>query len=94
MRYPQEGKQWSAKDCEQARGLGSIDYNRGIVLVRSPVDEVARAIAGDAETWEPDVLGRAVIGQPQALFVFRLCGHPWSIVVGIPEEEETQRLPQ
>jgi hypothetical protein len=48
------------------------------------VEQVAKVIADDAKSWVPDILGRTVIRQPDDLFVFRLCGHPWSIVLSHP----------
>jgi hypothetical protein len=41
-------------------------------------------MAEDAENWEQDVLGRAIIVHPKSLFIFRLRGHDWSVVVRSP----------
>jgi hypothetical protein len=68
-------------DWEKARGIWMMDYNNLLLLARSPVEEVAGAIAEDAEVWERDVLGRQVVVGRDALFVFRLQGHRWSTVV-------------
>ncbi len=84
MKYPHEGRRWSESEWAQARGLGTTDYNGSILLVRSPVERVAGVIADDAETWVPDILGRTVIRRPDDLFVFRLCGHAWSIILSHP----------
>ncbi len=71
-------------DWEKARGVWMIDYNNFLLLARSPVEEVAGAIAEDADLWERDTLGRRVVVQRDALFVFRLRGHRWSAVVSQP----------
>lgn len=67
-------------DWEKARGVWMIDYNNFLLLARSPVAEVAGAIAEDADLWTPDTLGRRVVVRRDALFVFRLRGHRWSAV--------------
>jgi hypothetical protein len=64
---------------EKARGIWMIDYICYLLLARAPVEELAGAIAEDAEVWEQDVLGRQILVRRDALFVFRLRGHRWSI---------------
>ena len=57
------------------------DFNRKIVLVRAPVEDVARALATAGVRWEKDVLGRRVVLGKRAALVFRLRGHEWTGVV-------------
>ena len=40
-------------DWEKARGIWMIEYNNFLLLARSPVEEVAEAIAEDADIWRP-----------------------------------------
>ncbi|MFO0960185.1 MAG: Imm31 family immunity protein [Isosphaeraceae bacterium] len=58
-----------------------LQYNQFIVLARAPVEKVAEILAEDAELWERDVLSREVVMEPDSAFVFRLRGHPWSIIL-------------
>lgn len=81
MRFSPSDELGFPADWERARGIWMIDYNCHIVLARAPVEDLARAIAEDAEVWEQDVLGRQVIVQRDALFVFRLRRHRWSVAV-------------
>jgi hypothetical protein len=67
-----------------ARGLWSLDYNCYLFLARASVEEVAAVMAEDTMTWERDVLGKSVIVERDAAFIFRLKTHPWSIVVSSP----------
>lgn len=82
--YQDNGFQWPPEAWAGVRGLGNLDYNGFILLVRSSVEVVAGAIAKEDVRWEPDVLGKEIVRRKDALFVYRFCGHPWSIVVGAP----------
>ncbi len=72
------------EDWRTARGLYTIDYNNLILLARTRVEDLAGALARDASLWQQDVLHRPVVLQPNAILVFRLAGHAWSIVLDNP----------
>lgn len=82
--YSDDGFQWPSEAWANVRGLRNLDYNGYILLVRSSVEAVARAIAKEHIRWEPDVLGKEIVRRKDALFVYRLRGHSWSIVVRTP----------
>jgi hypothetical protein len=66
---------------ERARGLYFRDANSLSLLARAPVEAVAGVLAEGAGLWEHDVVGREIVVQADSVFVFRLAGHEWSIVV-------------
>src|SRR5262245_2881468 len=66
---------------ESRRGRQTIDYNNNLLLVRAPVDDVARALADRTERWERNVVGREIVLGQFGAFVFRLRGHSWTVVV-------------
>jgi hypothetical protein len=52
------------------------------VLIRAPIEDVARALASRTQRWEENVLGREIALEPgRGAFVFRLRGHDWTIIV-------------
>jgi hypothetical protein len=67
------------EDWEKARGIQMIDYNGFLLFARASVEDVAGAIAEDADIWERHSLGQQVVVRRDALFVFRLRGHRWSV---------------
>ena len=72
---------WVNASWASKRGLELTDYNNAVVLVRAPVEEVAKALSSRAQNWEPNALGREVVVGKEAAFVFRLRGHAWTEVV-------------
>jgi|RhiMethySRZTD1v2_1073278.scaffolds.fasta_scaffold107081_2 hypothetical protein len=66
---------------ESRRGVATIDYNNSLLLIRAPIDDVARALADRTERWQRDVVGREIVLGEFGAFVFRLQGHGWTVVV-------------
>lgn len=66
----------------QRRGLETIDLNLLYILVKAPVEPVAQAFSTlrQMNVWVPDAYGREIDILNESIFVFRLRGHPWSIV--------------
>src|SRR5262245_27582709 len=71
----------SQRPWETRRGRETIDYNNNLLLIRAPVEDVARALADRTERWERDVLGREIVLGQFGVFVFRLREHSWTEVV-------------
>jgi hypothetical protein len=72
---------WLNTSWDAKRGLETTHYNNALVLVRAPVEEVAKALSSRAQSWEPNALGREVVVGKEAAFVFRLKGHTWTEVL-------------
>jgi len=69
---------------ENRRGSYTTDYNNTVALIRASVDEVGRALAGETERWDQDVLGKEIIAGDEGAFIFRLRGQAWTEVVAEP----------
>jgi hypothetical protein len=83
---------------ESRRGIESTDYNNSLILVRASMDQLANALAPHTTRWERDVLGREIVLNRSAAFVFRLRGHGWTIIAptsfgpGLPTQAKEQEL--
>jgi hypothetical protein len=89
---------WDAP-WENRRGFETIDYNNALILIRAPIDDIARALADRTQRWERDVLGREIVLGNHGAFIFRLRGHTWteivldpSIATGIWEQALSSQL--
>jgi ankyrin repeat protein len=74
----------------EMRGVGSMETNEQIVLVRAPLDRVSKALASHrGATRHTDVYGKSIqFGEPSYL-VYRLKGQKWSIIDGFVDERVT-----
>jgi hypothetical protein len=66
---------------QERRGIETTDHNIGLVFARTGVEELARAIASRATSWERDVLGKRVRLAADFGWVFRIQGHSWAILL-------------
>jgi hypothetical protein len=66
-------------DWSKARGIQTIDYNNSLLLARTPVEQLAAALAPKAASWQRDVLGKTVPTDGNYGWAFQLEGHAWSI---------------
>jgi hypothetical protein len=80
-------KQQRLAPWDTHRGIGSINYNNALLLVRSDVETIAGVLARSAVRWEQDVLGKTVMPSGANAIVFRLRGHAWTIVLGEPAHD-------
>ena len=66
----------------ELRGVVSFDTNEILALVLAPVAPVAEAFRKrrKAKTWTKNVGGRAVTVADPSFVVYRLKGHPWTIL--------------
>jgi len=66
----------------ECRGVASFDTNEILVLVRAPVEPVAAAFRDlrGLATWVPEVQGQTVTVSDPCYLVYRLAGHPWTII--------------
>jgi hypothetical protein len=71
---PPEERPWP-----QRRGLETTDQNVHVILVRSPVERLAKELATNAMTWDREVLGKTIRTAANMGWVFALTGHAWSI---------------
>jgi hypothetical protein len=76
----------NSQPIEQRRGIDSIDINQSVILVRTPIEQVAQTLAQilQADSWERDAYNREIelLGQDFVVFQFR--GHPWSTIHQMP----------
>ena len=65
-----------------ARGVCSYDTNLRIMLVQASVKSVAQVFMSlkNMNIWESNVYGREIEIRRDSTFVFRLKGHPWSLL--------------
>jgi hypothetical protein len=71
---------------ENRRGAYTIDYNNTLALIQAPVDEVARALAGQTGRWDQDVLDKDIVVSEEGAFIFRLRRHVWTEAVAEPSK--------
>jgi hypothetical protein len=81
QRWLDEAKREALAPWDQKRGIATIDRNAQSVHVRAGVAETAAELAVAAVRWEKDALDRAVWPGAQNVLVFRLRGHPWTVIV-------------
>jgi hypothetical protein len=82
------------------RGVASFDTDEILLLVRAPVEPVAAAFRDlrGLATWVPEARGRTVTASDPCYLVYRLAGHPWTIIdryratVGYPEPGDAKAL--
>ena len=86
----------------QCRGIETVDLNDDLVLVQAPTEQVAQALSQLRQVvyWKRDVYEREIVIQGHGLIVFRLQGHPWTLIRELPikkynvllEEKDAQSL--
>jgi len=66
----------------ELRGVVSFDTNEILALVLAPVEQVAEAFRKrrKAKTWAKNVGGKTVTVADPSFVVYRLKGHPWTIL--------------
>src|SRR5688572_3212533 len=66
----------------QRRGVMTFDTDQIIVLVKEPVEQVARAFVdhSGAGTWIKDALRQTVTLRSHSYLLFQFAGHPYTIV--------------
>ena len=76
------GKAASPPPVSELRGVASFDTNEILVLVLAPVGAVAEAFQKlrKAKTWTQNVGEKTVTVADPSFLVYRLKGHPWTIV--------------
>jgi len=84
----------------ECRGVASFDTDEILLLVRAPVEPVAAAFRDrrGLATWVPEAQGQTVTVSDPCYLVYRLAGHPWTIIDryhgtgGYPEPGDAEAL--
>ena len=73
-----------APPVSELRGVVSFDTEELLVLVRAPVERAAKALRSHQklDTWVRDAPGKEVVVSDPSFVVYRLRGHPWTIIDG------------
>jgi hypothetical protein len=66
----------------QRRGVITFDTDEILVLVRAPVERVARAFVkhANASTWVPNALGQTLTLKSHSYVLLQFSGHPYTII--------------
>ena len=79
---------------EERRGLDLEDNDDTLILVKAPLEASSQAFQRHchADSWERDVLGKAVPVSERCFLSFRLTGQDWTVIRSLHLESSSQQL--